>query len=250
MIPPWPWSTHPNIFVFASIFPPKTIKFTMKLQSIALVAASLVSVAAADDLASILASANALASSIDASNGAFYSLYYAELSSFAQQFTTGYYGAINSFYQRSDVASAISGLDTITADDAFNSYLQSFNSKYYTELSSIYSQYSILLVPDLTDDGSVTAATQTASPSNGVSGSASTTAGSESKSKSDGSSAASGSASHSGSHSGSSAASATSGASSSSAPASSSSSKAGVAAQTKPLMALTGLFGALSVLLL
>lgn len=177
--------------------------------------------------------------------GQFYSSYYSELSKLASQLTTGYYGAINSFYGRSDVASAINGLTTISGDSQYISYLESFNSKYWTELSSIYSVYSIDLN---TDDSFLSSLTASASPAASATASGSSATATSGGSSSGGSSAA-GSSSAGSSSAGSSSGSASSSSKASSTSASSSS-KAAAANQQKPLLAFTGLIGALSVLIL
>lgn len=152
-------------------------------------------------------------------NLAYYIDYYANLSKLAGQFTTGYYSAINSFYARSDVAEAISKIHTMTDPGAYETYRVSFQSKYWTELSSIYSEFNLDLA---TVDSSMLAdLTATATPSALASGSGSRATGSASPRLS-----------------------------SSSASSSSTSSRANFGKQQKPLWALTGLLGALPALLL
>ncbi|RKP32310.1 hypothetical protein METBISCDRAFT_21579 [Metschnikowia bicuspidata] len=159
-------------------------------------------------------------------NLAYYNDYYADLSKLAGQFTTGYYSAINSFYARSDVAEAISKIHTMTDPGAYETYRVSFQSKYWTELSSIYSEFNLDLA---TVDSSMLAdLTATASPSALATGSGSSATGSGSS--------ATGFASPR--------------LSSSSASSSSTSSRANFGKQQKPLWALTGLLGALPALLL
>lgn len=217
----------------------------MKFQTLALAAfASIASAAdnavassAALEASALLASINSAASSAALDNLAYYSSYYADLTKDYLQYSTGYFGAINSFYQRTDVASAILAIDTMSDVGALETYLMSFNSKYWTELSSIYSVYGVALATGTIDDFS----TPSASPSMSI-----THTGSSATSM------ASGSSSHSGSHSGSATTSgSTSGsaATSGTSTAASSSSRAN-ADQKKPLMVLTGLVGALSVLIL
>lgn len=57
-------------------------------------------------------------------------------------YNTDYFNAIESFYTRSDVLSALSRAETITAEGAYETFALSFYSKYWSELSSIYTMYS------------------------------------------------------------------------------------------------------------